>query len=77
MSDNKDKPKSNPSNPKLDKFLEEINKLGEKYQYKIVPVLRYGNDGIIPSISIVDTVPQDTKPTNGENNKVPEIKGKN
>ena len=55
-----DKPKSKP-NPKLDKFLKEVNDLGDKYKFQIVPTLRYSADAIVPSMKIVDMIPEDDK----------------
>lgn len=45
---------------KAEIFLEEVNKLQEKYKLRIIPTVSYHPDGIIASIKVVD-LPQNKK----------------
>lgn len=59
---NQQAPQNNPPastpNPKLTQFLEEVNELQEKYQYVLTPTLQYNQNGITPTIRVVDKIPK-------------------
>lgn len=45
------------NNPKMLKFLGEMNQLLTRYQYQLVPVILYSKKAIVPSIDLVDIIP--------------------
>lgn len=45
---------------KLQQFLDELNELQEKYQYRIKAVLNVTTAGIAPTISVVEHIPEKT-----------------
>lgn len=51
------------SNPKIDQFLAEINKIQDHYQYTLTPSLQYTPNGIFPVLNIVDRPPKPLNPT--------------
>ena len=48
----------NKTNPKVDQFLADINKVCDHYQYSLQPQLRMGKDGIFPVLNIIDRPPK-------------------
>ena len=56
------KPEQPKVNKKLQQFLEEINELQDKYQYQVTPTLQITHNGILPTLSIRDKIPEKGKP---------------
>ena len=46
------------TNPKVQQFLDEIQEVYDRYQYKLIPTLAYQKNGIVPQISIEEIIPE-------------------
>lgn len=45
-------------NPKVQQFLDEINRVCDHYQYTMQPILTYTPNGIIPQMRVIDKPPK-------------------
>jgi hypothetical protein len=50
---------SNDASPKQKKFIAEVNKLCDKYQFDLVPRLSYLNAGVVPVLKVTEIIPPD------------------
>lgn len=50
------------TSPKLTQFLEELNMLQDKYQYNLVPQIKYTTNGVLPEMIVQDRIPPKTEP---------------
>ena len=58
-------------NPKLEQFLSDLNKLTDHYQYSLKPTLVYSPNGIMPTIKVVDKIPDPVEPSKEEKTDAP------
>ena len=47
----------NPDSPKVKEFLKEINEILARFQFKLVPIIKTTEAGILPYIYLADVVP--------------------